>query len=89
MQPDQGKVRCDCLQVKVAYLCQFVVFWLQVAQGVLITVLCVLITHTVSMTTDRLAVKIYGSACVNQALQGMVLVVQVSENQALLDLLNF
>ena len=75
--------------MKAADLCQFVVFWLQVAQGVLITVLCVLITHTVSMTTDRLAVKIYGSACVNQALQGMVLVVQVSENQALLDLLNF
>ena len=59
------------------------------AQVVLITVLCVLITHTVSMTTDRLAVKTYGSLHVNQALQGMVLVVQVSENQALLDLLNF
>ena len=53
--------------MKVAYLCQFVVFWLQVAQGVLITVLFFLITHTVSMTTDRLAVKIYGSFHVNQA----------------------
>ena len=59
--------------MKAVYLCQFVVFWLQVAQGVLITVLCVLITHTVFMTTDRLAVKIYGSVHVNQALQGMVL----------------
>ena len=49
----QGKVRCDCLQVKAAYLWQFVVFWLQVAQGVLITVPCVLITHTVSMTTRQ------------------------------------
>ena len=63
-------------------MCRFVVFWLQVAQGVLRTVPCFLITHTVSMTTDRLAVKICGSAHVKQALLGMILVVQVNVNQA-------